>query len=181
MKADLYATALRVDENVILIDPFATDAASLAEITAGNRVVGVIVTNANHARASIEFAGKFSAPIYAHRETCPTLSLPGVTEVDDGATIAKQLGVVSIEGAPAGEIALHSTLDGGAVIIGDALINFGEHGFTFLPAKYCENAKVMRKSLRKLLDFHFERLFFAHGIPIVTGARQRLERLLDQA
>jgi glyoxylase-like metal-dependent hydrolase (beta-lactamase superfamily II) len=181
VKAELYATALRFDDGVIFIDPFATAANSLAEITEGDGVGGVIVSNANHARACVEFAEKFSAPIYAHHETVATLNFSRVTEIGDDSIIAEQLDVVSIEGAAPGEIALHSKLDGGAVIVGDALINFGEHGFTFLPAKYRGNAKLMRKSLRKLLDYQFERLLFAHGMPIVTGARQRLESLLVQS
>ena len=66
------------------------------------------------------------------------------------------------------------------MIMGDALINFEPYGFTFLPAKYCSNAKMMRRSLPKLLDYSFDRMLFAHGTPIVCGARQRLEELLRQ-
>jgi glyoxylase-like metal-dependent hydrolase (beta-lactamase superfamily II) len=36
----------------------------------------------------------------------------------------------------------------------------------------------MIRSLRRLLDFDFNRIFFAHGNPIVTRARERLASLL---
>jgi hypothetical protein len=36
----------------------------------------------------------------------------------------------------------------------------------------------MIRSLRHLLDFDFNRLFFAHGNPIVTRGRERLASLL---
>jgi glyoxylase-like metal-dependent hydrolase (beta-lactamase superfamily II) len=62
--------------------------------------------------------------------------------------------------------------------MGDALINFEPYGFTFLPAKYCSNQKQMRRSLRKLLDYKAERIFFAHGTPILAGASERLKSLL---
>ena len=71
--------------------------------------------------------------------------------------------------------------DGGTMIMGDALINFEPYDFTLLPAKYCSNAKLMRRSLPKLLDYSFDRMLFAHGTPIVSGAWQRLEELLRQA
>ncbi|PYJ69352.1 MAG: hypothetical protein DME76_09285, partial [Verrucomicrobia bacterium] len=55
--------------------------------------------------------------------------------------------------------------------------NFEPYGFTFLPAKYCSNQKEMRRSLRKLLDYKAERLLFAHGTPIVSGAGEKLQGL----
>ena len=87
---------------------------------------------------------------------------------------------IEIEGGPPGEIAIHSDAEKGSLIIGDALINFEPYGFALLPAKYCSNARLMRRSLRKLLDYTFQRMLFAHGTPILTAARQRLEQLLLQ-
>jgi glyoxylase-like metal-dependent hydrolase (beta-lactamase superfamily II) len=75
-------------------------------------------------------------------------------------------------------MALHHAANGGTMVLGDALINFEPHGFGFLPAKYCLNARMMRRSLRKLLDYAFDRMFFAHGTPILSGARARVEQLL---
>ncbi len=85
---------------------------------------------------------------------------------------------IAIDGGPQGEMALHYNANGGTMVLGDALINFEPHGFGFLPAKYCRNARLMRRSLRKLLDYAFDRMFFAHGTPILSGARARVERLL---
>jgi len=48
-----------------------------------------------------------------------------------------------------------------------------------LPRKYCINQKQMIRSLRKLLDLDFARIFFAHGNPIMIRARERLESLLN--
>ena len=64
------------------------------------------------------------------------------------------------------------------MVMGDALINFEPHGFGLLPSKYCLDPKLMRRSLRKLLDYSFARIFFAHGIPILSGARAKVEQLL---
>ena len=64
------------------------------------------------------------------------------------------------------------------MVVGDALINFEPYGFGLLPAKYCRDFKRMRQALTKLLDYSFERILFAHGTPILAGARERLEKLL---
>jgi glyoxylase-like metal-dependent hydrolase (beta-lactamase superfamily II) len=92
--------------------------------------------------------------------------------------ICRGLRVIGIEGAAAGEMILHYASNSGTLIVGDALINFEPHGFTFLPAKYCSNEKEMRRSLQRLLDYIAERMLFAHGTPILSGASERLRGLL---
>ena len=67
----------------------------------------------------------------------------------------------------------------GTTNFGDALINFGAHGFSLLPAKYCSNPRRMRASLQTLSRLRFERMLFAHGTPILSGAAARLRNLLD--
>lgn len=163
VKAELYATALTVAESTYLVDPVPLTLDALAELSSKCAIAGVVVTNENHQRAASEFADKFAVPIYS----------------DGSQPFPSGLTAVRIEGAVPGEIAVYSEAAGGIVIIGDALINFEPYGFTFLPAKYCSNVKVMRRSLPKLLDYSFERMLFAHGTPILTGARQKLEQLLE--
>ena len=84
------------------------------------------------------------------------------------------------EGAAPGEIALHYSDNGGTLIVGDALVNFEPYGFSFLPAKYCSNEKQMRRSMQKLLDYKTERILFAHGVPILAVASERLRALLNR-
>ena len=88
------------------------------------------------------------------------------------------LEVVEIPGGPSGEIALHHGEAGGELIVGDSLIHFDPYGFTFLPDKYCTDARQMRRALRALLDLQFERILFAHGTPIISRGRERLGQLL---
>jgi glyoxylase-like metal-dependent hydrolase (beta-lactamase superfamily II) len=128
-------------------------------------------------RAAAHFAERFRVPIYA--EATVASALPGATRIDFGRPFAAGLTAIPVDGAAGGEIAIHWEADGGAMVIGDALINFEPYGFTFLPAKYCSNFKLMRTSLRKLLDYSFERMLFSHGEPILSHARERLERLLE--
>jgi hypothetical protein len=117
-------------------------------------------------------------PIFLHAAVRDALALSQLIELRDKDRFAPGLTAVAIEGGPLGEIAVHHDADGGTMVVGDALINFGPHGFALLPAKYCSDFKLMRRSLSKLLEYDFERMLFAHGTPLLSGARGRLEHLL---
>lgn len=164
VKADLFSTALETPSGSYLIDPIPLDPSALSHLAQRREIAGVIVTNQNHERAAPKIADQFGVPIIRSA---------------DRERIAPGLRAIGIEGGPAGETAIHLEAGRGAIVMGDALINFEPHGFDFLPAKYCSDSKVMRRSLVKLLDYRFDRMLFAHGTPIVSGARERLERLLS--
>ncbi|HEX8899485.1 MAG TPA: hypothetical protein VF751_12365 [Chthoniobacterales bacterium] len=164
VKAELWSTSITTDERTYLIDPTPLGPQALSKLRARSPVAGIVVTNENHQRSAADFARKFQAPIYsADSDAFPHTFAP-----------------IQIEGAPAGEIAVYCKDDSGTIIIGDALINFEPYGFALLPAKYCSNPKLMRRSLPKLLNYSFERMVFAHGTPILSGARHRLEQLLEE-
>jgi len=179
VKAELYSTCLLTSDGACLIDPIPLESEALDELVGSARVAGIIVTSSNHDRASSRFAEKFSVPIFAPSETFPDKTPRKFRSVADGDEICDGLRVIGIEGAGPGEIALYHPADNGTLIVGDALINFEPYGFTFLPAKYCSNQKQMQRSLRKLLACRAERMLFAHGIPILSGASERLRGLLD--
>jgi hypothetical protein len=179
VKADLFSTALKTPSGIYLIDPIPLAAAPLSNLETGGKVAGIVVTNENHWRATALFAERFSVPVFLHTAVRDTLALPRIIELQDKDRFAPGLTAVEIEGGPAGEIAIHHDSDGGTIVVGDALINFEPHGFALLPAKYCSDFKLMRRSLSKLLEFSFERMLFAHGTPLLAGAHARLERLLQ--
>ena len=89
-----------------------------------------------------------------------------------------EISAIAIEGAAPGEMAFHLADNGGTIVVGDALIHLDPYGFALLPPKYCSDQKEMRRSLRQLLDWTFQRLLFAHGPPLLSSARDRLETLL---
>jgi glyoxylase-like metal-dependent hydrolase (beta-lactamase superfamily II) len=179
VKAELYSTCLLTSDGACLIDPIPLESEALDELVGSARVVGIIVTSSNHDRASSWFAERFSVPIVARRYAFPDKTPDEFRSVAEGDEICDELRVIAIEGAGPGEIALYHLADNGTLIVGDALINFEPYGCTFLPGKYCSNEKQMRQSLRKLSACRAERMLFAHGMPILSGASDRLQRLLD--
>ena len=179
VKAELFSTALITNTGSYLVDPIAIDPECLRATVAPAPIAGVVVTNDNHGRAAVDISASFSVPLYAHAAARDALHLPSAIEVSDAEEFAPGLTARTIEGAPAGEIAIYAEMEGGSLIVGDALINMEAYGFALLPAKYCSNQKQMRRSLRKLLDYEFERIVFAHGSPVVADAKRRLADLLE--
>jgi glyoxylase-like metal-dependent hydrolase (beta-lactamase superfamily II) len=179
VKADLHSTCVLTPRGAYLVDPIPLQSEALNELLGSRWVSGIIVTNSNHHRASAQFAEQFSIPVFALCETFSDKMPRQFRKVADGDEICDGLFLSGIEGAVAGEIVLHYAPSGGTLIVGDALINFEPYGFTFLPAKYCSNENEMRRSLRKLLRYKADRILFAHGSPILSGASDRLQALLD--
>lgn len=176
VKTQLFSTAVATSSGIYLIDPIPLPDPYLAALAGVGRINGIVLTNANHQRSALEVSDRFSVPVFGHPEALATIrpARPGglCELVDD-------LKVVDLPGAVTGEIALCQRSNGGTLIVGDALINLEAYGFTFLPAKYCLNQKQMRRSLRKLLPLPVERIVFAHGMPIVARAGERLRALLQ--
>lgn len=174
VKAELFSTALACPSGgAFLIDPIELEPEAVQSVTPRGEVAGVIVTNENHLRASAALSAQFGVPIYADRAA----EIAGARPIAQCAS--PDLEFISLAGAPRGEFALYCSREGGTFIVGDALINFGSSGFGFLPTKYCADAKLMRRSLRNLLDYEFARMLFAHGSPICSNARERLAALFE--
>jgi glyoxylase-like metal-dependent hydrolase (beta-lactamase superfamily II) len=175
VKVDLSCCARRTPRGLVFIDPIPLARAALAELCEIAAPAAILLTNGNHARAAEDLRTRFSIPILAHARAVAELGLAVDQEIADGETVLDEFIVTTLPGAAAGEIALFA---GGALHVGDALIHLAPHGFTLLPEKYCADAKEMRIALGKLLRFPFEVLTFAHGLPLVSQARQRLAQLL---
>jgi glyoxylase-like metal-dependent hydrolase (beta-lactamase superfamily II) len=175
VKADLSSCGRRVGTALAFIDPIPLAARALASLCERAAPAAILLTNGNHARAAADFRERFSIPIFAHADAAAHLGLAVDHTFADGESVAGLLTAIALPGAGPGETAFHA---GDMMHVGDALIHLPPYGFAPLPDKYCADAKQMRDSLGKLLRFPFEVLTFAHGLPLVTDAHQRLRRLL---
>src|SRR3954452_18491752 len=181
VKADLCSSALATPTGLFLVDPIPLKTDALGQMIAHHEVAGIVITNENHERAAIQYARKFDVPIFIDVAVREADSWPGRKPLSTAELACPGLAAISLPGGPAGETALVYSEDRGTLIIGDALINFEPHGFSLLPAKYCDDHRQMRRSLEQLLRYRFERILFAHGTPIVANAHSRLEQLLSAA
>ena len=175
VKADLSCCASQTAQGLVFIDPIPLQKAAEAELLATASPHAILLTSGNHARAAEALRQRFSIPIYAHAAAAAEFSFTVNHTVTDGETIFEEFTVATLPGAASGEIAFHR---GDVWHLGDALIHAAPFGFTMLPDKYCTDPGELRSALEKLLRFPFEVLTFAHGLPIVARARQRLSQLL---
>lgn len=176
-KVDLFSTALRAGDSLVFVDPIPLRQESLLLMTAGIEPGAIILTNANHERAAALFRQKFSIPVSAAAESTAAVHLD--KPLTDADFVLHSLRCIMLPGAAPGEMAIHSPDHGGILCVGDALINLEPEGLRLLPRKYCEDAKGLKVSLQKLLQFSFEIMTFAHGMPIISGAKSRLQDLLQ--
>lgn len=175
VKADLTCCACRTDKGLVFIDPISLRKDAEAELLAIAPPCAIVLTSGNHARAAEDYRRRFSIPIHAHADAAPEFSFTIDHTIAEGETVLDEFAVLAIPGAAAGEIALQR---GDVVHLGDALIHLPPYGFALLPDKYCADPHEMRQALGKLLRIPFEVMTFAHGLPIVAHARQRLAQLL---
>ena len=175
VKCDLSSCAVRTVAGLLLIDPIPLAEPALSDLLASATPAAIILTNGNHARAAEAYRDRLGIPILASADAATELDLTPDSLLEDGGTTPGGLRVVRLPGAGPGEIGL---LGDGVLCIGDAIINLPPEGLRLLPAKYCADAALLPISLRKLLSAAFEVVTFAHGAPLVTQARQRLEALL---
>lgn len=177
VKCDCTSTALRVGEELVLIDPIDLTAEAHEELEAFGRPALIVCTSGNHARAADAFRRRYRIPVAAHPAAVPELELTIDQPLAEDTLALGALEVLALPGAAVGEIALRHPA--GIVTMGDALIHLPPEGFRLLPEKYCSDPKVLPDSLQKLLRWEFDVLTFAHGWPLVGSARERLAALLS--
>jgi len=170
-KADCTSAALRIAAGWVVIDPIPLDETSWIEATGGGTVTGIILTSGNHQRASLAWKARWKVPLWAPEGADGDVIADAW--YDESSAPLAEVSVIALPGGGAGESAL---LHGGRLLVGDALLHL--NGLEILPAKYCADAKLLKRSLRKLKDVSFESICFAHGLPIVTRVRERLQEVL---
>jgi glyoxylase-like metal-dependent hydrolase (beta-lactamase superfamily II) len=89
--------------------------------------------------------------------------------VSDGELLWETLRAIALPGGSPGETAYHAP---GVLVIGDAVTNLD--GLQVLPENYCADLPLLRTSLRALRPLQFDIACFAHGLPIVGRAREKL-------
>jgi glyoxylase-like metal-dependent hydrolase (beta-lactamase superfamily II) len=166
-KTDCTSTAIRTPDGFVLIDPVRLEEQAIERMVGDDKVVAVLLTNGNHLRGSLYEKERLDVPIYAPNGAQGMLPVDRV--VNDGDLLWETLRAIELPGGSPGETAYHAP---GVMVIGDAVTNLD--GLEVLPEKYCANLPLLLSSLRALRPLQFEIACFAHGLPIVGRARQKL-------
>ena len=166
-KTDCTSTAVRTPDGFVLIDPVRLEEQAIERIVSDDKVVAVLLTNGNHLRGSLYEKERLDVPIYAPSGAESMVPVDRV--VSDGELLWETLRAIALPGGSPGETAYHAP---GVLVIGDAVTNLD--GLQVLPEKYCADLPLLLNSLRAIRPLQFEVACFAHGLPIVGQARQKL-------
>jgi len=178
-RVTLTSHAFAHEGKVILVDPIEGDPATRQALSALGQPVLIVLTNANHERATLHWKKELSVPVAFSAHASREISFKPDVILE---TLKNFQGIqpIPLEGAAPGEHALfipHLKL----MIVGDALINLPETGLSRLPDKYCSDPKKLNLALHTLNKFGFEHTAFAHGTTLVRDGKSRLVPILGGA
>jgi glyoxylase-like metal-dependent hydrolase (beta-lactamase superfamily II) len=177
-KVDFSSCAWKGKEGLVLIDPIKLAPASLAKLEKVGKPIAILLTNENHERQADWFRKKYGIKVHAHRDAVPGIEIKPDEFFTDGAIVPGGLKVIHLPGTCPSESAFYSEANGGMVLAGDVVTN-GKSGLAFLPDDYCKDAKLSRKSAKKLLKLKFDTLTVAHGNPIHPKAHDQFAKLFS--
>ena len=170
-KTDCSSTAIRTPDGFVLIDPVRLEEQAIERMAGEDGVVSVLLTNGNHLRGSLYEKERLDVPLYAPEGA--QKDVPADYLVKDGQLIFQTLKAIGLPGGGPGETAY---LAPDALVIGDALTNLD--GLQILPDKYCNNFTLLLESLRVLRSLDFDIVCFAHGLPIVGKAKEKVASIV---
>jgi hypothetical protein len=170
-KTDCSSTAIRTPEGFVLIDPIRLEEQAIELMVGDDKVGALLVTNGNHLRGALYEKERLDVPIYAPHGAQPEIPADYVVNNDD--LLFGTLKVIALPGGGSGEAAY---LAGDVLVVGDALTNLD--GLQVLPEKYCSDLPLLLESLRALRSLNFNILCFAHGLPILQNAKEKVVGIL---
>ena len=152
-KAELWSTAYIYPEGTILFDPIDWP----KDTPLPKSPVHIVKTNSNHDRMAEVLKNSLQGRLAEKVQGFEAISLPGAGENETAY--------------------FHNASR--SLIIGDALINLSPDPLMLLPAKYCTNPDLLKNSLKRLLELPTQRIFFAHGAPILQDGVGRLRTVIS--
>ena len=176
-KTDVFSCAFKRQKRLILIDPIEPSPDCEEQIIQSGTPALIILTNSNHQRSTEYWRNKYNIPLAASALAVKELTIKPEVVLEDLKQL-HSLEPISLSGGTPGETALYHK-ESKTMILGDAVINLSDTGFSFLPEKYCQNQQELKESLTKLLAYSFETLILAHGVPLTDNPKDQLEKLLS--
>ena len=143
-------------------------------------VARILLTNRNHSRAANSVGERTGARTAIHPDDAPHARSQG-TELDDDLYTGEKIGplvVIGVAGKSPGEVAFHWP-ERRLLIVGDAVIGHPPGGCGLLREAVMDDPSRLRDSLRNLLALDFDTLLVGDGEPILQGAKDRLQELVE--
>lgn len=174
LESDSYAIVAD-DGTVTLIDPLPIDVEVLRKL---GRIKSIILTAGNHQRSAWRYRHEFGAKVYAPENAAGLEEKPDHTYTG-GDLLPGGLTAVHTPGPIESMHSLWLEKPVSTVFVSDILTHDGSGEPGFVPSEYQDDPARTRTSVRRLLDnIPVEAIAFAHGPPILHGARVALAAAL---
>lgn len=166
-----------------LIDPM-TPEEGVEWFDGDRRPQRVVLTNRHHLRDSERFAEAFAIPITCHQAGLHEFEGgPNVKPFSWGDELGAGVTALKVNAICDEETALRIDAGDGFLVVADAVVNYG--GLGFVPDKYIGDDppaihEAIRAACRDLLDEPFDSILFAHGDPVLGGAKDALRRFVER-
>jgi hypothetical protein len=167
-------------EGAALFDP-RVPAEGIDELARHGRPDAILLSNRHHLRHAEAFAAAFDCPIKAQRAGLHEFTDgPDVRPFDFGDQVAPAVTALEVGVLTPEDTAFHLDTGRGVLLFADAIIRDEDGALTYVPDSLMgDDPDAVRAgltaALRRLLVHDFDALLFAHGAPVPTGGKARLE------
>ncbi|HEX2929547.1 MAG TPA: hypothetical protein VHV54_07525 [Candidatus Binatia bacterium] len=169
---------IRHADGNLCVDPVEPSDEDLDEM-ARQGVARILITNRNHSRAANKIRARTGARTAIHPADAPHARSEGAV-LDDELNPSDKAGpfvVIDSPGKSLGEVVLHWP-ERKILLVGDAVVGDPPGKCKLLPDKVVDDPTRFRDSARGLLDLDFDILLVGDGVPILSGAKDRLRELV---
>ena len=170
---------IRHADGNLCVDPVEPSDEDLDEM-ARQGVARILITNRNHSRAANKIRARTGARTAIHPADAPHARSEGAV-LDDELNPSDKAGpfvVIDSPGKSLGEVVLHWP-ERKILLVGDAVVGDPPGKCKLLPDKVVDDPTRFRDSARGLLDLDFDILLVGDGVPILSGAKDRLRELVE--
>jgi glyoxylase-like metal-dependent hydrolase (beta-lactamase superfamily II) len=184
---DLNGYAIALTGGTVVIDPPAMEDDDWQKLP--KPITTVVLTNRDHVRDALLFRTRYGAHIVAGKDEVSQFSPLSIdVTVQEGDLIGSALRVIHLPGKSPGEIGLYlepayhaaSREKGGILILGDAVIGNPPGALGLIPEEKLDDAKTLKGSLPKILDYQFEVLLLCDGQPLLRDAKNKVSEFLSR-
>lgn len=177
---DFNGLFLTVGEHRILVDPPPMAAEDRLAIRKGGQVDYILLTNRDHEREAASCQADFGCQVMVPEADAAQMTIKANKTYKDGELLPGGIWAIHLTDQKSpGESALFLQQGKGILILGDALIGKPPGSLTMLPAEKYADAGKAKEGLKRLLKYQFDTLLPGDGAPILTGAKQAVERTLQ--
>jgi hypothetical protein len=194
---------IKSGDELVLMDPFSLHGSEAESLEQLGKPTTILIANTSHVRDAEQYRKRYGAKILANRAAVRELGVPVDEAFGDGDRLPGDLTAIDISVAGRGETIFR--YEGGkerklslwdnffcGLITGDALFNLQKADLTWLtrlvgfrqdlrtmPKLMMKDKKRTMEVYHKLLDHSFDWISVSHGAPILSQAKNLLQKALN--